>query len=70
MVDNWYSDESYHIAKFQLANGDFLLDSQVELLVNAMALFAPPVPGKLDLPVDVREELNPVLAAAWQSSAA
>jgi hypothetical protein len=33
-----------------------------------MAVFDPPAPGQLDLSVDVQDDLNPVLAVAWQSS--
>jgi hypothetical protein len=68
VINNWYSDDSYHVEKFVLTNGYTLLDSQVDLLVNAMALFDPPASGQLDLSVDVQDNLNPVLAVAWQSS--
>ena len=68
VINNWYSGESYHVEKFELSNGYALLDSQVDLLVNAMAVFDPPVPGQLDLSVAIQDELNPVLAVAWQSS--
>ena len=68
VINNWYSDDSYHVEKFELTNGYTLLDSQVDLLVNAMAVFDPPAPGQLDLTVDVQDDLNPVLAVAWQSS--
>ena len=70
VINNWYSDDSYHVEKFELTNGYTLLDSQVDLLVNAMAVFDPPAPGQLDLTVDVQDDLNPVLAVAWQSSVA
>ncbi len=69
VINNWYADDSYHVEKFELSNGDILLDTQVDLLVNAMAVFDPPAPGQLDLPVDVQDDLNPVLAVAWQGSA-
>ncbi len=69
VIDNWYTDAGYHVERFELANGSFLLDTQVELLVNAMAVFDPPAAGQLDLPADVQDELNPVLAATWQISA-
>ena len=68
VINNWYADESNRVAQFELANGYTLLDSQVELLVNAMVAFTPPTAGQLELTPEVQDELNPVLALAWQSA--
>jgi len=42
-------------------------DSRIELLVQAMAAFSP-VPGSGNpLPTEMPEQLQPVLAAAWET---
>ncbi|GHU17827.1 hypothetical protein FACS189475_02290 [Betaproteobacteria bacterium] len=43
-----------------------LLQTQVEVLVQAMAAFAPPAAGQTTLPQDVQDALAPVIAANWQ----
>ncbi|WP_145840404.1 calcium-binding protein [Denitratisoma sp. DHT3] len=63
---NWYSGSAYHIEKFQTNDGKFLLDTQVENLVQAMAAFSPPAAGQTTLPQNYRDTLAPTLAANWQ----
>ncbi|MDP2834306.1 MAG: calcium-binding protein [Pseudomonadota bacterium] len=64
-VQNWYSGSANHIERFE-AGGKALLDSKVDLLVQAMAAFAPPAAGQSTLPDNYRQALAPVLAANWQ----
>jgi hypothetical protein len=40
-------------------------DTQVDLLVNAMAAFAPPAVGQTTLSATYQSALNPVIAASW-----
>jgi Ca2+-binding RTX toxin-like protein len=64
-VTNWYSGSTYHVSQVA-ANGQTLLDTQVENLVSAMALFSPPAAGQTTLPDNYRTDLASVLAANWK----
>jgi Ca2+-binding RTX toxin-like protein len=64
---DWYVDQSKHVEVFKTSNGQTLVDSQVQNLVNAMAAFAPPAAGQLTLPDNYHNALDSVLAANWQS---
>lgn len=68
MLSRWYESEAHHIEQFQTDEGLVLLNAQVENLVAAMAAFDPPSVGETTLPSDVRDQLEPVLAASWQPS--
>jgi len=65
-IEDWYSDSVYHIEQFQTADGQILLDSQVDSLVQAMAAFAPPSAGETSLPPNYQNTLNAVIAANWK----
>ncbi len=70
VIKNWYSGSAYHVERFESGDGMALADSQVQALVSAMAAFAPPALGQTSLPEALRDQLQPVLAAAWQPAAA
>ena len=65
-MSNWYPGDAYHVEQFKTSDGEPLLDSQVQNLVNAMAAFAPPAAGQSTLPAAYATALTPVLAANWQ----
>jgi Ca2+-binding RTX toxin-like protein len=65
-VEDWYVGAQHRVEEFRTANGDTLLESQVQNLVDAMASFAPPSPGQTTLPTNYANQLNPVIAANWQ----
>ena len=65
-ISDWYPGSAYHIEQFKTADGKTLLDSQVDLLVSAMAGFAPPAAGQSTLPPDYQTSLNTVIAANWK----
>ena len=65
VIQNWYSGSANHIECFE-AGGKALLDSKVDLLVQAMAAFAPPGVGQTSLPANYQTALAPVLAANWR----
>ena len=67
-LSRWYENEVHHIEQFQTAQGQVLLHTQVESLVAAMAAFDPPSAGQSALPPEIRDQLEPVLAASWQPS--
>jgi Ca2+-binding RTX toxin-like protein len=65
-ISGWYADASHHIEVLELSDGRRLLDSQVQNLVQAMAAFAPPPAGQLNLSSSYHDSLAPVIAANWQ----
>ncbi|SDI12717.1 calcium-binding protein [Propionivibrio dicarboxylicus] len=65
-VENWYAGSTYHIEQFKTADGKVLVDTQVDLLIQAMASFNPPPAGQTVLPPNYQEALIPVLAANWK----
>jgi Ca2+-binding RTX toxin-like protein len=66
VIERWYGGDAFHVEQFQTADGKVLLDSQVQNLVNAMAVFAPPPAGQTSLSADYRAVLDSVIAANWQ----
>jgi len=66
-IANWYAGASYHVERFKTADGQTLLDSNVQNLVNAMAAFAPPSMGQTTLPTNYQSTLQPTIAANWVS---
>jgi Ca2+-binding RTX toxin-like protein len=64
-IANWYLGNQYHVEQFKTSDGKTLLDSKVQNLVDAMAAFAPPAAGQLNLSASVATSLSPVLAASW-----
>ncbi|MCU4120153.1 calcium-binding protein [Variovorax sp. N23] len=65
-VADWYLGSQYHVEQFKTSNGETLLDSQVQNLVQAMAGFAPPAAGQTTLPANYQSSLGTVIAANWQ----
>ncbi len=65
-INNWYSSGAYRVEQFETANGQSLVDSQVQNLVNAMAAFGVPAGSEGNLTTEQRQQLDVVLAANWQ----
>ena len=61
---DWYQGDRYHVEKFQTSDGKILTDIQVQTLVTAMAPFAPPQLGQVDL-VGVYAPLAATIAGVW-----
>jgi len=67
VIQDWYLGPDYRIEQFQTTDGaNSLLASQVEILVSAMASFAPPPSGQTTLPQSYQDALVGVIAASWQ----
>ena len=64
-INGWYASPNNRIESFRLADGQALMASQVQQLVNAMASFAPPAAGQTTLPANYAATLNPVIAPSW-----
>lgn len=65
-ISNWYASSSHRIERFKTADGKTLLDSRVQIIVDAMAAFSPPAAGQTTLPNTHQSGLNSVIAANWQ----
>lgn len=63
-INGWFSD-GHGIEQFQTATGDVLLESQVQQLVDAMAVFNPPDSGDLIVPQETRDDVAATIAAGW-----
>jgi len=68
VVQGWYS-AAKPVERFDAGGGSYLVNSNVEQLVQAMAAFDIPAGADTSLPIDVAERIDPVIAAVWQTSA-
>ena len=66
VIENWYLGGDNRVEQFKTASGAVLLESQVQNLVDAMAAFAPPVPGVTTLPANYASALDATIAANWR----
>ena len=66
VISDWYSGVNHQIEEIHAGDGYTILNSQIDQLVQAMAAFAPPASGELNLSPDLQIHLEPVLAANWQ----
>lgn len=67
-INNWYDGASNHVEKIQVADGHYLMDSQVEQLVQAMASMTPPPAGQTTLTAAQHQQLDMVFASSWQAA--
>lgn len=65
-IKNWYADLRYQIERIELASGKFVANSQVQVLVDAMARMSPPASGQTSLPDAQARQLETVLTANWR----
>jgi Ca2+-binding RTX toxin-like protein len=65
-IENWFRGGRHQVEEFLAVDGQSLLNSQVDNLVNAMAAFSPPPAGEMSLAPDYQEQLSTVIAANWQ----
>ena len=66
-IKNWYGDdESTQPARFEVDTGEVLMRNQVEQLINAVAAFAPPVAGALNLDPDQQTQYQQIIATHWR----
>lgn len=62
-ISGWYAGDSQHIETFTDSDGKVLSHTNVEALVNAMAVFSPPV--ATTLPSSYQEALGTVISSSW-----
>ena len=60
----WLGRES--VERIEVSSGGALAAAEVNNLVQAMASFDPPGADETSIPSDYRDQLEPVIAAAWQ----
>lgn len=64
-IQGWYLGSAYHVEQITLADGNVLLDGQVQALVDAMAAFSPPPEGQSTLPQNYQSVLLGFIDASW-----
>ena len=64
-IKDWYKGPQHQIETIALSDGQALLQSQVNVLVEAMAAFAPPPMGQTSLTPQQQVSLAPLIAASW-----
>ncbi|MDH5336384.1 MAG: putative Ig domain-containing protein [Nitrospira sp.] len=66
-VKDWYLGRTNHIEAIQAGNGEILLSTQVDQLIQAMAAFSQQSGLTWDQAIDQRpQDVQTVLAASWQ----
>jgi Ca2+-binding RTX toxin-like protein len=66
-IHNWYSGSSNRMEMIQAGNGQTLLNTQVDRLIQAMAAFTQQTGLTWDQAIDQRpQDVQTVLAASWQ----
>jgi Ca2+-binding RTX toxin-like protein len=68
IVQNWYSGTANHLEEIKTTDGQMLIESRVQNLVQAMAAFNPPAMGQTTLSQDYQDALMPTIVANWQNS--
>jgi Ca2+-binding RTX toxin-like protein len=67
VVQGWYTNAAgARIEEIRTASGETLLQSQVDNLINAMAVFTVPPAGQTQLTRDQKTALIPALSSSWQ----
>ena len=66
-INNWYTSGDYQLDRLEVGSS-YLLNSQVDQLVSAMSSFGVPSGAGNVIPQDVKDQLQPVLAASWQAA--
>jgi Ca2+-binding RTX toxin-like protein/pimeloyl-ACP methyl ester carboxylesterase len=66
-IEDWYLNSNQKIESFVSVSDDHvLLESQIQQLVQAMAGFNPETQGNLNVPQENVDNVQSVIAAAWQ----
>jgi Ca2+-binding RTX toxin-like protein len=67
LVQGWYAGTSNELDEIDTANS-VLINGNVDQLVSAMAAFSVPSGEGAIIPQAVRDQIDPVIAASWQSA--
>ncbi|WP_415906202.1 calcium-binding protein [Neptuniibacter sp. QD72_48] len=66
-IQSWYSSSKHQIETIE-TNGHTLDHSKVDALVQAMAVFDAPSGAGEEIPQNIKDQLQPVLATSWQAA--
>ena len=67
-IQNWYLRDEFQVDRLEVSSGSFLMASDVQNLVDAMARFSADQIGIAQLEIsELPDSLQPVIAANWQS---
>jgi Ca2+-binding RTX toxin-like protein len=67
VIENWYVGDAHQVENVQAGNGQTLLNTQVDQLIQAMAAFSQQSGLTWDQAIDQRpQDVQTVLAASWQ----
>ena len=66
IIQSWEWGSEYRLETIYAGDGYALQENQVQQLVDAMAAFAPPAPGELDMSPELQAELDAVITSSWQ----
>ena len=66
-ISNWYSNTNYQLDSIEV-RASVLLNNQVDQLVSVMAAYSMPSGAGNVIPQDIKNELQPVIAATRQTS--
>jgi Ca2+-binding RTX toxin-like protein len=64
-IRNWYSGTASHVEQIRSGDGKVLADTNIDALVQAMAVMSAPAAGQTVLTTAQQIQLAPVLAANW-----
>jgi Ca2+-binding RTX toxin-like protein len=68
-VESWYTSGKDQLDRIEVGDGDYLLTTDVQGLVTAMASLTPPPFGQTELTLQQQQQLAPTLAASWHQAA-
>lgn len=66
-IQDWYLDSGLQLDEIRTDDAVLQAD-MVDNLVNAMATFGAPPAGEAQLAQQVRDAIDPVIAASWQAA--
>ena len=67
-VQDWFVSNEAKIEKLSLDNGLEIDSVNINLLVDAMSSFAPPVQGEVVLTAEEQNQINQIVTSHWQAT--
>jgi VCBS repeat-containing protein len=68
-IEDWYSNGNKRVETFNTQDDSFVLsESNVQQLVDAMAIFSVTGSGSLNVPQQIQDDVQSVITTAWQTA--
>jgi VCBS repeat-containing protein len=68
-IEDWYNNGNKRVETFNTEDNSFVLsESNVQQLVDAMAVFSVSGSGSLDVPQGIQDDIQSVITTAWQAA--